>query len=144
MLPCGNAALQVFNLLFQSYQNQQVATAKTETTSTTVIQPRVDIRRSSHGRDCRKSSADWVDRARCVPPSAHRRALKRKLAGLRGKLTVVKWEIAEIQAQENSTTDNPGLFGQQSPSHPGLRALQDRERQLEHVIEQLEKELRGK
>ena len=77
-------------------------------------------------------------------PSAHRRALKRKLAGLRGKLTVVKRQIAEIQAQEKPTTDNPGLFGQQSPSHPGLRALQDRELQIERVVEQLEGEPRGK
>jgi hypothetical protein len=77
-------------------------------------------------------------------PSAHRRALKRKLAGLRGKLTVVKRQIAEIQAQEKPATDNPGLFGQQSPSHPGLRALQDRELQLERVVEQLEGEPRGK
>jgi hypothetical protein len=74
--------------------------------------------------------------------AAHGRALKRKLAGLRGKLTVVKREIAEIQAVEKPTTDNPGLFGQQSPPHSGLRALQDRKRQLERVVEQLEEELR--
>jgi len=71
-------------------------------------------------------------------PSAHRRALKRKLAGLRGKLTVVKRQIAEIQAQEKPTTDIPGLFGQQLSSHSGLRALQDRKRQLERVSKQLE------
>jgi hypothetical protein len=59
-------------------------------------------------------------------------------------LTVVKREIAGIQAQEKPTTENPGLFGQHSPSHPGLRALQDRRRQLERVVEHLEKELRGK
>ncbi len=74
--------------------------------------------------------------------SAYRRALKRKLAGIRGKLTVVKQEIAEIQAQEKPTTDNPSLFGQQPSSHPGLRALQDRKRQLERVVEKLEGELR--
>jgi polyhydroxyalkanoate synthesis regulator phasin len=67
--------------------------------------------------------------------------LKRKLAGLRGKLTVVKRQIAEIQAQEKPTAGNPGLFGQHSPSHPGLRALQDRRRQLERAVEQLEEEL---
>ncbi len=77
-----------------------------------------------------------------LSPSARRRALKRKLAGLREKLTVVKRQIAEIQAQEKPTTENPGLFGQQSPSHPGLRALQDRKRQLERVVEKLEDELR--
>jgi len=77
-----------------------------------------------------------------LSPSAHRRALKRKLAGIRGKLAVVEREIAEIHAQENPATDNPGLFGQQFPSHPGLRALQDRERQLERVVEKLEDELR--
>jgi hypothetical protein len=76
--------------------------------------------------------------------SAHRRALKHKLAGLRGKLTVVKREITEIQSQEKPTAGNPGLFGQQSQSHPGLRALQDRKRQLEHVVKLLEGELRGK
>ncbi len=76
--------------------------------------------------------------------AAHGRALKRKLAGLRGKLTVVKREIAEIQAVEKPTTDNPGLFGHQSLSHPGLRALQDRELQLERVVKLLEGELRGK
>ena len=75
---------------------------------------------------------------------AHRRALKRKLAGLREKLAVVEREIAEIQAQEKPTTGNPGLFGQHSPSHPGLRALQDRELQLGHVVKLLEGELRGK
>ncbi len=79
-----------------------------------------------------------------LPLSAHRHALKHKLAGLRGKLTVVKREIAEIQAQEKPATDIPGLFGQQATSHPGLRALQDRERQLERVVEHLEGELRGK
>ena len=77
-----------------------------------------------------------------LSPEAHRRALKRKLAGIRGKLTVVKREIAEFQAQEKPPTDNPGLFGQQSPSHSGLRALQDRKRQLERVVERLEDELR--
>ena len=55
---------------------------------------------------------------------------------------VVKREIAEIQAQEKPTADNPGLFGQHSPSHPGLRALQDRKRQLERVVEKLADELR--
>jgi len=54
---------------------------------------------------------------------------------------VVKREIAEIQAQEKPTTENPGLFGQHSPSHPGLRALQDWKRQLEHVVKLLEGEL---
>ncbi len=78
-----------------------------------------------------------------LSPSAHRRALKRKLADTRGKLTVVKREIAEIQAQEKPSTENPGLFGQQARSHPGLRALQDRKRQLEHVAKLLEGELRG-
>ena len=77
-------------------------------------------------------------------PSAHRRALKRKLAGLRGKLTVVKRQMAEIQAQEKPTSNIPGLFGQQATSHPGLRALQDRKLQLEHVVKLLEGELRGK
>ena len=76
-----------------------------------------------------------------LSPSAHRRALKRKLAGLRVKLTVVKREIAEIQAKEKPTTATPGLFGQQFTSHPGLRALQDRKRQLEHVVKLLEGEL---
>ncbi len=79
-----------------------------------------------------------------LSPSARRRALKHKLAGLRGKLAVLRREIAEIQAQEKPPTDNPGLFGQQSPSHRGLRALQDRERQLKHVMKLLEGELRGK
>ncbi len=74
---------------------------------------------------------------------AHRRALKRKLAGIRDKLAVVERKIAEIQAQEKPTTDNPGLFGQHSPSHPGLRALQEDRRQLERVVKQLEGELRG-
>ncbi len=78
-----------------------------------------------------------------LSPEAHRRALKRKLAGIRGKLTVVKREITEIQAQEKPTTDNPGLFGQQPSSHPGLRALQNRQRQLEHVVKLLEGERRG-
>ncbi len=55
---------------------------------------------------------------------------------------MVKREIAEIQAQEKPATENPGLFGQQAPSHPGLRALQDRELQLEHVVKLLEEELR--
>jgi hypothetical protein len=73
---------------------------------------------------------------------AHRRALTWKLAGIRGKLTLVRREIAEIQAQEKPTTGNPSLFGQQSPSHPGLRALQDRKRQLERVVKHLEDELR--
>ena len=77
-------------------------------------------------------------------PSARRCALKRKLAGLRGKLTVVKRQIAEIKAQEKPTSNIPGLFGQQASSHPGLRALQDRKRQLEHVVKLLEGELRGK
>ncbi len=76
--------------------------------------------------------------------AAHRRALKRKLAGIRDKLAVVEREIAEIQAQEKPTAGNPGLFGQQSPFHPGLRALQDRKRQLEHVVKLLEEELRRK
>ena len=71
---------------------------------------------------------------------AHRLALKRKLAGLRGKLTVVKREIAKIQAKEKPTTATPGLFGQQFTSHPGLRALQDRECQLERMVEHLERE----
>ena len=79
-----------------------------------------------------------------LSPSAHRRTLKRKLAGIRGKLTVVKREIEEIQAQEKPTSNIPGLFGQQATSHPGLRALQDRQRQLEHVVKLLEGELRGK
>ncbi len=79
-----------------------------------------------------------------LSPSAHGRALKRKLAGIRGKLAVVKREITEIQAQEKPTAGNPGLFGQQSPFHPGLRALQDRKLQLEHVVKLLEGELRGK
>ncbi len=34
-------------------------------------------------------------------------------------------------------------FGQ-APSHPGLRALQDRKRQLERVVEHLAEELRRK
>ena len=75
---------------------------------------------------------------------AHRSALKHKLAGIRGKLTVVEREIAEIQAQEKPPTDNPGLFGQHSPFHHGLRALQEHRRQLERVVEKLEEELRGK
>ena len=56
---------------------------------------------------------------------------------------MVTRQIAEIQAQEKPPTDNPGLFGQQSRSHPGLRALQERKRQLERVVEHLEGELRG-
>ena len=79
-----------------------------------------------------------------LSPEAHRRALKHKLAGLRGKLTVVKRQIAEIQAQEKPTTENPGLFGQQPSSHPGLRALSKRKWQLERVVEHLAEELRGK
>ncbi len=70
--------------------------------------------------------------------------MKRKLVGIRGKLTAVERQIAEIQAQEKSATDNPGLFGQHSPSRPGRRALQDRKLQLEHVVKLLEGELRGK
>ena len=85
-----------------------------------------------------------MSRNSSLSPSARRRALKRKLGGLRGKLTVVKREIAEIQAQEKPTTATPGLFGQQFTSHPGLRALQDRKQQLEHVAKLLEGELRGK
>ena len=57
---------------------------------------------------------------------------------------MVRRQIAEIQAQEKPPTDNPGLFGQQSRSHHGLRALQDRELQLEHVVKLLEGELREK
>ena len=53
-----------------------------------------------------------------LSPSAHRRALKRKLAGIREKLAVIERQIAEIQAQEKPIADNPGLFGQQSSSHP--------------------------
>ena len=75
-----------------------------------------------------------------LSPSAHRRALKGKLAGIRGKLAVVRREIAEIQAQEKPTSNIPGLFGQ-ATSHPGLRAVQDRKRQLEHVVKLLEGEL---
>ena len=48
-----------------------------------------------------------------LSPSAHRRTLKHKLAGLWGKLAVVWRQIVEIQAKEKSATDNPGLFGQQ-------------------------------
>ncbi len=51
-------------------------------------------------------------------------------------------EITEAQDCDWSP-NNPGLFGQQSPSHPGLRALQDRKRQLERVVEHLEGELWG-
>ena len=65
----------------------------------------------------------------------------RELEGIREKLAVVERQIAEIRAQEKPTTGNPGLFGQQFTSHPGLRALQDRKRQLERVVEQLEGEL---
>ncbi len=88
-----------------------------------------------------------------VPPTVCRPCLVEHLqefrhanvrAGIRGKLAVVKREIAEIQAQEKPTTGNPGLFGQHSPSHPGLCALQDRKLQLEHVVKLLEGELRGK
>ena len=49
-----------------------------------------------------------------LSPEAHCRALKRKLAGIRGKLTVVKGQIAEVQAQEKPAKDNPGVFGQQA------------------------------
>ena len=79
-----------------------------------------------------------------LSPSAHRRALQRKLAGIRDKLAVVEREIAEIQAQVKPTTANPGLFGQQSLSHPGLRAFQEHRRRLECVVEKLEGELWGK
>ena len=79
-----------------------------------------------------------------LSPSAHRRALKRKLAGIRGKLAVVRRQIAEIQAQEKPTAGNPGLFEHQDYPHPGLCALQDRELQLEHVVKLLEGELRRK
>ncbi len=79
-----------------------------------------------------------------LSPSARRRAMKRKHAGLKRKLTMVKRQIAEVQAQEKPTTEIPGLFGQQATSHPGLRALQDRKRQLERVVELLERELREK
>ncbi len=61
-----------------------------------------------------------------LSPSARHRALKHKLAGLRGKLTVVTRQMVEIQAREKPTTDIPGLFGQHSSSYPGLRALSDR------------------
>ena len=77
-----------------------------------------------------------------LSPSAHGRALKRKLAGIRDKLAGVEREIAEIQTQEKPTTATPGLFGQQFTSHPGLRALQNRKRQLERVVEKLEGALR--
>ena len=76
-----------------------------------------------------------------LSPAARRRALQRKLAGIRDKLAGVEREIAEIQTQEKPTTATPGLFGQQFTSHPGLRALQDRKRQLERVVEKLEDEL---
>ncbi len=76
-----------------------------------------------------------------LSPSARRRALKRKLAGIQGKLAVVERQMVEIQAKEKPTTATPGLFGQQFTSHPGLRALQDRKRQLEHVVKLLEGEL---
>ncbi len=80
-----------------------------------------------------------------LSPEARRRALKLKLAGIRGKLTVVKRQIAEIQAQEKPTTDNPGLFGQQATSHPGLRALQDRKRQRARLsAPQLSRESRAR
>ncbi len=49
-----------------------------------------------------------------LSPSARRRALQRKLAGIRDKLAVVEREIAEIQAQEKPAKDNPGVFGQQA------------------------------
>lgn len=75
--------------------------------------------------------------------SAHHRALRRKLAGIRGKLTVVERQIAEAQSGDQSPQE-PSLFGQQSRSHPALRALQDRKRQLEHVVKLLEGELREK
>ena len=42
------------------------------------------------------------------------------------------------------STEPLGLFGQHFPSHPGLRALQNRKWQLERVVEHLEGELRGK
>ena len=77
-----------------------------------------------------------------LSPSAHRRALKRKLAGIQGKLAVVQREIAEIQAQEKPTTENPGLFDQQSPSNSGLWALQEHRRLPERVVERLEEEFR--
>ena len=53
-------------------------------------------------------------------------------------------EIAEIQAQQGQPIGNPGLFEHQDYPHPGLRALQDRELQLEHVVKLLEGELRRK
>ena len=40
------------------------------------------------------------------------------------------------------STEPLGLFGQQAAAHPGLRALQDRKRQLEHVVKLLEEEQR--
>ncbi len=52
--------------------------------------------------------------------------------------------VARIRRKQKPPTDNPGLFGQQSRLHPGLRALQDRKRQLERVVKQLEEELRRK
>ncbi len=55
---------------------------------------------------------------------------------------MVKRQIAEIQAQEKSNTNNPGLFDKQAQPHSGLRALQERELQLEHVVKLLEGELR--
>jgi len=75
--------------------------------------------------------------------SARHHALQRKLAGIRGKLTVVERQIAEAQSGDQSPQE-PSLFGQQPSSHPGLRALQDRKRQLEHVVKLLEEELRGR
>ena len=75
-----------------------------------------------------------------LSPEAHRRALQRKLAGIRGKLTMVERQIAEVQAQEKPTTDIPGLFGQQATSHPALRALSERKGHLERMVEHLERE----
>lgn len=57
--------------------------------------------------------------ASSMSPVAHRRALKRKRAGLRGKLTVLKRLISEIQAREKPTTTTLGCSPNRSRPGPG-------------------------
>ena len=71
-------------------------------------------------------------------PKARRRALHLRLGRIHRKIVKVEEQIAEA---EGGSKPDPRLFAQE---HPGLRALQDRKRQLERVVEHLEGEPRGK
>ena len=69
---------------------------------------------------------------------ANRRTHYRPLERIHRKIAKVEEKIAEA---EGGSQPDPRLFAQE---HPGLRALQDRKRRLEHVVKLLEGELRGK